>query len=459
MKNDVNGQMDLLDLLGIEKEVEQKPEKETETKNTKETKKTENVSNTSKVSEKKTETKKYKCPIVVYGGPYSYTINEENKEMSSTEVKKHVIKTFPELKGIVTVKMQEDNSCILQVEYKETKLPEIKDQGIFTVKLGKEYVISNEGVEEAVIAWNKKFPQYVGCNYHYVNNNDHVLIPFYKSDSKQVLRAYKLPVLIGFPEMMEQIKPDKDQEDQTISGAEIMERYSKTHPEFKDCTFKYIEHTNTIIPLKEKAVYVPDICMIQLPITVATGGYHIQFSADDFHGKDIVTMEEEINQKERDIERICMKLLMQQQPVANDLRVISAAMKMVSDMERIGDQACDITGIVKKDAEVLTIRENTHLDKMAKATISMVSKSIQSFIKQNLVIAHEVIEQDDIVDELFNRVKKETISLIHEDPEKGEECVAIVMIAKYFERIGDHASNIAEWVEFAITGEYKGGSL
>lgn len=189
MKNDVNGQMDLLDLLGIEKEVEQKPEKETETKNTKETKKTENVSNTSKVSEKKTETKKYKCPIVVYGGPYSYTINEENKEVSSTEVK-------------------------------------------------------------------------------------------------------KLPVLIGFPEMMEQIKPDKDQEDQTISGAEIMERYSKTHPEFKDCTFKYIEHTNTIIPLKEKAVYVPDICMIQLPITVATGGYHIQFSADDFHGKDIVTMEE-----------------------------------------------------------------------------------------------------------------------------------------------------------------------
>ena len=106
---------------------------------------------------------------------------------------------------------------------------------------------------------------------------------FTKSDSKQVLRAYKLPVLIGFPEMMEQIKPDKDQEDQTISGAEIMERYSKTHPEFKDCTFKYIEHTNTIIPLKEKAVYVPDICMIQLPITVATGGYHIQFSADDFH--------------------------------------------------------------------------------------------------------------------------------------------------------------------------------
>ena len=160
---------------------------------------------------------------------------------------------------------------------------------------------------------------------------------------------------------------------------------------------------------------------------------------------DIVTMEEEINQKERDIERICMKLLMQQQPVASDLRVISAAMKMVSDMERIGDQACDITGIVKKDAEVLTIRENTHLDKMAKATISMVSKSIQSFIKQNLVIAHEVIEQDDIVDELFNRVKKETISLIHEDPGKGEECVAIVMIlseSEIMQAISQNGSNL-----------------
>ena len=173
----------------------------------------------------------------------------------------------------------------------------------------------------------------------------------------------------------------------------------------------------------------------------------------------VIKEDEEIDQIEKDIERLCLKLLLQQQPVARDLRRISAALKMITDMERIGDQACDITGIVKKDAEVLTIRENTHLDKMAKATISMVSKSIQSFIKQNLMIAHEVIEQDDTVDELFNKVKKETISLIHEDPGKGEECVAIVMIAKYFERIGDHASNIAEWVEFAITGEYKGGSL
>jgi phosphate transport system protein len=128
-------------------------------------------------------------------------------------------------------------------------------------------------------------------------------------------------------------------------------------------------------------------------------------------------------------------------------------------MERIGDQALDIAGIMKKDASVLDLKENTHLDKMAKATTSMVTRSVESFVKRNLGIAKEVMEQDDQVDDLFNQVKKETISLIHEDPEKGEECVAIIMIAKYFERIGDHASNIAEWVVFSITGEYKGGSL
>lgn len=290
MKNDVNGQMDLLDLLGIEKEPEKELEKET--KSTKETKKTEKISNASEIFKKKTETKKYKCPIIIYGGPYSYTINEGNKEMSPKDVKKHIIKTFPELKGLIDVKMQEEGNCILQVNYKETKLSEIKEQGIFTVKLGKEYVISNEGMEDAVMLWNKKFPQYVGCQYHYVNDHDHILIPFYKSDAKPVLRVYNLPIEIGFPGMMEQIEPEKNQENQVISGAEIMERYSKTHTEFKDCTFKYIENTNTIIPLKEKATYVPDICMIQLPITVATGGYHIQFSADDFQGNDIVTMED-----------------------------------------------------------------------------------------------------------------------------------------------------------------------
>lgn len=174
---------------------------------------------------------------------------------------------------------------------------------------------------------------------------------------------------------------------------------------------------------------------------------------------DMAGMEEEINHKERDIERICMKLLLQQQPVATDLRVVSSALKMVSDMERIGDQASDIVGIVQKDSAVPAQMENTHLEKMSQATIDMVSRSIKAFVKENLGIAREVIEQDDLVDGLFSQVKKEVIEMIHEEPERGEECVAILMIAKYFERIGDHASNIAEWVEYAITGEYKGGSL
>ena len=168
--------------------------------------------------------------------------------------------------------------------------------------------------------------------------------------------------------------------------------------------------------------------------------------------EDIKNMEEEINHKERDIERICMKLLLQQQPVAT-------ALKMVSDMEHIGDQAADIAGIIRKESEILVLRENTHLDKMAKETIDMVSKSVKSFVKQDLDIAHDAIKQDDVVDDLFRQVKKEAIQLIHEEPEKGEEYVAIVLIAKYFERIGDHAGNIAEWVEFSITGEYKGGNL
>nr|WP_288451695.1 phosphate signaling complex protein PhoU [uncultured Anaerostipes sp.] len=174
---------------------------------------------------------------------------------------------------------------------------------------------------------------------------------------------------------------------------------------------------------------------------------------------DIKGMEEEINHKERDIERICMKLLLQQQPVATDLRVISSALKMVSDMERIGDQASDIVGIVQKDSAVPAQMENTHLEKMSKATIDMVSRSVKAFVKENLGLAREVIEQDDLVDDLFSQVKKEVIEMIHDEPERGEECVAILMIAKYFERIGDHASNVAEWVEYAITGEYKGGSL
>ena len=190
---------------------------------------------------------------------------------------------------------------------------------------------------------------------------------------------------------------------------------------------------------------------------------HLAGKLVDIKSKEMILrindLEEEINQKERDIERRCMKLLLQQQPVAGDLRVISAALKMVSDMERIGDQAVDIAGIVKKSDVVTVMNNHTHVLMMAASTIAMVTKAVDSFVKKDLDAANEVIKADDEVDAMFSKVKKEVISLIHEDPEKGEACVAIVMIAKYFERIGDHASNIAEWVEFSITGEYKGGSL
>ena len=146
--------------------------------------------------------------------------------------------------------------------------------------------------------------------------------------------------------------------------------------------------------------------------------------------EDAKGMEEEINHKERDIERICMKLLLQQQPVATDLRVISSALKMVSDMERIGDQAADVIGIVKKDSAVPAQMDKTHLEKMSQANIDMVSRSVKAFVKENLGLAREVIEQDDLVDDLFSQVKKEVIEMIHEEPERGEECVAILMIAK-----------------------------
>lgn len=165
------------------------------------------------------------------------------------------------------------------------------------------------------------------------------------------------------------------------------------------------------------------------------------------------SLELEIDQKERDIEALCMKLLMRQQPVARDLRQISAALKMISDMERIGDQAADIAEIipyVTKEASSSKI----HIGDMAQATIKMVSESVESFVNKDLVLAREIMAYDDVVDDLFNKVKEELIQLISEDKANGEACIDLLMIGKYFERIGDHAVNLAEWVEYSITGEH-----
>lgn len=164
--------------------------------------------------------------------------------------------------------------------------------------------------------------------------------------------------------------------------------------------------------------------------------------------------EVEIDHKERDIESLCMKLLLQQQPVARDLRQISSALKMISDMERIGDQAADIAEITMfiKDNDA---RSKIHIQEMASAASQMVTDSVESFVKKDLQLAQTVMEADDEVDRLFDEVKKEIISLLAEDATQGEVCIDLLMIAKYLERIGDHAVNIAEWVEYSITGRHR----
>lgn len=167
----------------------------------------------------------------------------------------------------------------------------------------------------------------------------------------------------------------------------------------------------------------------------------------------VLAADSEIDQQERDIESLCMKLLLQQQPVARDLRAISSALKMISDMERIGDQASDIaeiTQFIKNDS----VKSKIHIKDMAAATIKMVTDSIESFVKKDLALADSVVKYDDVVDNLFNDVKNEIISLISEGNHDGEFCIDLLMIAKYLERIGDHAVNIAEWVIYSITGKH-----
>ena len=163
----------------------------------------------------------------------------------------------------------------------------------------------------------------------------------------------------------------------------------------------------------------------------------------------------EIDQMEREIETICLKLLLQQQPVAKDLRVISAALKMITDMERIGDQAEDIAEIITF-LDGRTGEECHDIRLMAEATIKMVTDSIDAYVKQDLELAKSVSDYDDVVDDAFDRVKQTLIKMISENTADGEYAVDLLMIAKYFERIGDHAVNIAEWVEFSVTGVHKG---
>lgn len=171
--------------------------------------------------------------------------------------------------------------------------------------------------------------------------------------------------------------------------------------------------------------------------------------------KKAIAYDEEIDEQEKTVESLCMKLLLQQQPVAKDLRLISAALKMITDMERIGDQAADIADIVKVtslDVPDASIR----LKDMAKATASMVTKCIDAYVKQDLKLAREVIDFDDIVDDLFDEVKDEILQGMRKGITTDVQSLDYLMIAKYYERIGDHATNIAEWVVYSINGHHKG---
>ena len=161
-----------------------------------------------------------------------------------------------------------------------------------------------------------------------------------------------------------------------------------------------------------------------------------------------------IDESERTIETICLKLLLRQQPVASDLRKISAAMKMITDMERIGDQAEDIVDLVPK-MEKGVEENNLQIQQMAKAAQYMVTEAVDAYVRQDLPTARVVMGYDDVVDNYFNQIKSDILGIIAVNPNEGEYALDLLMIAKYFERIGDHCTNIAEWVEFSVTGIHK----
>lgn len=169
--------------------------------------------------------------------------------------------------------------------------------------------------------------------------------------------------------------------------------------------------------------------------------------------KKVADTELEIDQMERDIERQCMRLLLMQQPVATDLRVVSSALRMIADLERIGDQAFDIADITKSGS-FQSFSGKVHIKEMAKAAIHMVTDSVDSYVKQDVQLAKRVTEEDDVVDELFLKVRRELAKLIHTDQNASEQALDLLMIAKYLERIGDHAVNVSEWVIYSVTGKH-----
>ncbi|MEG2603622.1 MAG: phosphate signaling complex protein PhoU [Clostridia bacterium] len=166
-----------------------------------------------------------------------------------------------------------------------------------------------------------------------------------------------------------------------------------------------------------------------------------------------------VDQKERAIETMCLRLLLTQQPIARDLRKVSSALKMITDMERVGDQAADICEIVTMLGAEGIVQSPGNVRDMARATADMVHRAIDAYVSGDVNLAREVMASDDVVDGLFMRIKAELIEILAQDSAQGQRALDLLMIAKYFERIGDHAVNISEWVEFSVTGAYKGEEL
>ena len=201
--------------------------------------------------------------------------------------------------------------------------------------------------------------------------------------------------------------------------------------------------------LNEMLIHMGELC--ETAIEEATGALE---GHDIARAKAVITADSEIDQMEKEIENLCLKLLLQQQPVARDLRLISAALKMITDMERIGDHAGDISEMTLLMSDEPYIISPEEIQGMAKETTDMVIKSIDAFVKRDMELAKKVIAQDDVVDDLFMKVKQDLIQMINKSAENGEQAADILMVAKYFERIGDHATNIAEWVIYSITGSH-----
>ena len=211
----------------------------------------------------------------------------------------------------------------------------------------------------------------------------------------------------------------------------------------------------------DEQVEVLNTQMIEMGAMIETtieGACDALLNGDLSKARAIMEADTVVDRKEREIESLCLRMLLTRQPVAHDLRVVSSALKMITDMERIGDQAADISEIVTM-MDYSAIKQPAHFAAMARAAIDMVHRAIDAYVRRDVVLARDVIQSDDTVDGLFTDVKNELIELLAADSARGGEALDLLMIAKYFERIGDHATNIAEWVEYSVTGYYKGEEL